>query len=127
EILWRLDQAFGRATEQINPLRTSQPIFVRRMFDGATTQLEAIMLTVQELLADLAKLLLEKESGVRGIRLEFDRINAPPWSREFVLGKPSRDMKHLWSLLRAKTEATHLGYGVETITLTAFWTETIRH
>jgi protein ImuB len=127
ELLLRLDQALGRATEQIDPLHPAEPVAVRRLFDGATTQLEALFISVQELLAELAARLLAQESGIRGLRLELTRINASPASREIVLGAPSRDPRHLWSLLRPKLENMHLGYGVEAITLTAHWTDRIRH
>jgi protein ImuB len=79
------------------------------------------------LLEELARQLLEKENGARGMRVDWTRINAPPVSREIFLGMPSRDPKHLWALLRPKVEGLHLGYGVEAVTLTAFWTQRIVH
>jgi protein ImuB len=127
EVLLRLDQAFGRMEERIEPIRPAEPMAVSRAFEGATTQLEAVMLTVQELLAELTKQLREKESGTRGVRVELYRMNDPPVSREIVLGRPSRQVKHLWSLLRPKVESMHLGHGVEAVALTATWIERIRH
>jgi protein ImuB len=61
------------------------------------------------------------------VRLELLRINAPAISREFVLGRPSRDARHLWQLMRPKVESLNLGYGVEAVTLTAYWTQSIPH
>ena len=66
------------------------------------------------MLGQLSELLLHKESGVRGLRVELLRINAPPVSHELVVGRATRDEKHLWRLLRhCKLEGMHLGYGVE--------------
>jgi protein ImuB len=127
DLLLRLDQAFGRADESITPIRITEPTSVRRLFDGPTTQIEAITITTQQLIAELTDQLLHHESGVRGVRLELLRINAPTLSREFVLGRPSRDPKHLWQLMRPKVEALNLGYGVEALTLTAYWTQSIPH
>jgi protein ImuB len=127
DLLLRLDQAFGRADESITPIRLTEPVTVRRLFDGATTQIEAITITVQHLIAQLTEELLHHESGVRGMRLELLRINAPIISREFILGRPSRDPKHLWQLMRPKVETLNLGYGVEGVTLTAYWTQSIPH
>jgi protein ImuB len=126
-ILRRIDQALGREAESFAPLWFAEPLAVRREFDGAATQLEAVTLTVQALLEELTPHLLERESGVRGLRLELARAHAPPVSLEILLGRPNRSARHLWSLLRAKVEAMHLGHGVEAVTLTAFWCEPIRH
>jgi protein ImuB len=125
--LRRLDQAFGRISEQIQPFHMTEAPSICRVFDGGTTQLEAIFITAKELITELSGLLLAIESGVRGMRLELKRIDMPPLSLELVLGRPSRDAKHLWKLLRARVEKAHLGHGVEAVSLTAFWTQTIRH
>jgi protein ImuB len=98
----RLDQSFGRLSELLVPLRPATPQQVCRIFDGAAIQLEAILLTVQELLKALTGKLLDKESGVSGLHVELLRINAPPVSRELIIGRASRDPKHLWRLLRTK-------------------------
>ncbi|HUO08921.1 MAG TPA: DNA polymerase Y family protein [Phycisphaerae bacterium] len=127
ELLLRLDQAMGRMTELIQPMRVAEPIAVQRVFEGASTQLEAVMITVQELLASLHEKLLERESGIRGVRVELNRVNLPPASRELVVGRATRDAKHVWNLLRPKVEQMHLGYGVEAVKLTAYWVERIRH
>ena len=127
EVLLRMDQAFGRANELLEPLRLCEPITVRRFFDGQTSQLEAVMLAAKELLTELCAKLLEKESGVRGMKLEWARINSPAISREFVLSRPNRDVKHLYGLMHPKMETMHMGYGVEGITLSAYWSERIPH
>jgi protein ImuB len=127
DLLWRLDQAFGRIDERIVPLKPLEPLCVRRVFDGATTQLEAVTLTVQELIGEFAQRLLLKESGARKIRLELTRADAPPIACEITLGRPSRNEKHLWALLRPKVETMNMGHGVEVVTLTAAWVEPIRH
>jgi len=126
-LLLRFDQLYGRASEIIEPIRATEPICIGRGFDGATIQLEALTLTVQELLEELAHILLCQESGVRQLVVEYSRIDAPAVSREVLLGRASRDVKHLWSLLRPKVEAMNLGYGVEAVTLKASWIEVIKH
>ena len=127
DLLWRLDQALGRIEERIVPLKPPEPLCVRRAFDGAATQLEAVTVTVRELIGELAQRLLLNESGVRKIHLELTRADALPVFCEVTLGRPSRNEKHLWSLLRPKVEAMNLGYGVEAVALTAAWVESIRH
>ncbi len=109
------------------PIHPETPLVGRRLLDGATTQLEAVLITVQQLIEELAKELLQKEIGVRSLSLEFLRMDAPPVTRDLMLGIASRDAGHLWNLFRPKVEGVHLGYGVEGIVLTARWTESIAH
>jgi protein ImuB len=127
EVLLRLDQALGRVDERITAIQPVEPIVLRRVFEGATTQLEAVLVTVRELLEELAALLLARESGVRGLRMELNRMSDPPAFREITLGRPSRDAKHLWSLVRPKIEGMNLGYGVEAVVVTATWVAGIQH
>ena len=118
-LLGRLDQAMGKAAETIDPVRPVEPPMVERIFAGPTTQLEAIQLAVRELLEELSEHLQQRECGVRQLELRFDRIDAPPIRETITLSRPSRDAKHLWSLLGPKVESINLGYGVERVALTA--------
>jgi protein ImuB len=127
DLLLRLDQAIGGLPEHLEPLHPTEPLTVRRVFERACVQLDALFLATQGLLEELSHHLLEKESGARSLRIEWTRINAPPVSRELFLNEPTRDPGHLWSLLLPKVESLAPGYGVEAITLTASWTDRIRH
>ena len=118
-LLGRLDQAMGKAAETIDPVRPVEPPMVERIFAGPTTQLEAIQLTVRELLEELSEHLQQRECGVRLLELRFDRIDAQPIRETITLSRPSRDAKHLWSLLGPRVESINLGYGVERVALTA--------
>ena len=113
-----LDQAIGQATETIDPIRPVEPLMVERIFAGPTTQLEAIELTVRELLEELSEHLQQRECGVRQLELRFDRIDVHPIRETITLSRPSRNSKHLWSLLGPKVESINLGYGVERVALT---------
>ena len=118
-LLGRLDQAMGKAAETIDPVRPVEPPMVERIFAGPTTQLEAIQLAVRELLEELSEHLQQRECGVRLLELRFDRIDAEPIRETITLSRPSRDAKHLWSLLGPRVESINLGYGVERVVLTA--------
>ena len=119
KLLGRLDQAMGKAVETIDPVRPVEPPMVERIFAGPTTQIEAIQLTVRELLEELSEHLQQRECGVRLLELRFDRIDAEPIRETITLSRPSRDAKHLWSLLGPRVESINLGYGVERVALTA--------
>lgn len=119
ELLRRLDRALGQAIETIEPVRPIPPPAVERCFDGPTAQMEAVELTVRDLLARLADALLQRECGARRIEVELVRSDLPPEHLTITLGRPSREVKHLWTLLRPKLERAHLGFGVEAVRLRA--------
>lgn len=127
DLLLRLDQALGRSLETIDPVRPVEPPRVERLFAGPTTQTEAITLTVRELLDELQRELLRRESGVERLTLELERSDLDPWRTTINLSRPSREPGHLWSLLRTRVETAPLGFGVEGITLVANRTGRIRH
>jgi protein ImuB len=118
-VLARVDEALGRAPEVIHPIRYRSPATVERAFDGPATQIEAIESSVRGLLSDLAALLEERGCGAREVVLEIERLGAGPAALAIVLGRPVRDEKHLWSLLRVKLEGVNLGFGAERLRLTA--------
>jgi protein ImuB len=118
-VLWRLDQALGRAPEVIQPVRPFIPPSVQRSFDGPVRQLQGIQLTVQELIEQLMDKQLRQERGVRRLDLELLRIDTHPLSTSLTFSQPTRNPKHAWALLRPRVEAMNMGFGVERITLTA--------
>ena len=119
DLLRRLDQATGEVNETITPFRASSPIEATRNFDGAVTGLESILITARELLFTLVLQLEERTCGVQTLDVVLHRISAEPARVSIALTYPSRDGQHLWTLLRPKIERTHLGYGVESISLHA--------
>lgn len=119
DLLRKLDQATGEANETITPLHVSTPIEATRVFDGAVTSLEAIVITVRELLFTLVLQLEERNSGARTLDVVLQRISAEPARVSITLTYPSRDARHLWTLLHSKIERTNLGYGVESVSLHA--------
>jgi protein ImuB len=119
ELLRRLDQAVGRAPETIDPVRPVAPPVVERVFAGPATQLEAVVLGVRGLLEELSNVLEHRECGARRLELRLDRPDAGPLSVTITLSRPSRDARHLWSLLGPKIESINLGWGVERLRLAA--------
>ncbi len=119
ELLARLDEAMGRAPETIDPVRPVSPVMVERVFSGPVKQLEAIEITVRQPVAELSCVLEQRECGARRLELRVDRFDAGPLSESMVLSRPSRDAKHLWSLLRPRVESINLGWGVERLCLAA--------
>jgi protein ImuB len=126
-LLIALDQALGRSPEIIHPVKTVDPPCVERCFDGPVTSIESIMLAARMLLEDLSRKLQTMESGATRLDLTLDRVDTSPMRLSVCLSTPSRSVKHLWSLLRARLEHAHLGFGVERLLLCASLTMRLRH
>ena len=119
DLLLRMDQALGEAIETIDPIRPAEPVTAERVFDGPVKNLEAIQITISQLIDQLHDQLQQRESGALRLELQLVRIDSDPIHLGAALSRPSRDPKHLWSLLRTRVENVNLGFGVEQITLTA--------
>jgi protein ImuB len=118
-VLRRLDQALGHSPESITPIRPRPPIRVERAFDGPTDRLEGIMLAARRLVTDIAGKLLTAESGCRLLEVSLDRSDLPPLLLTIRTAKPTREARHLWSLLAPRLEGANLGYGVQGLTMHA--------
>ena len=128
ELIRRMDQAMGSGVrEVIEPIRRCEPLEVSRVFDGAVTCLEAVLTTCHDLLSILVQRLGQQESGVCAMTFMFHRIDSAPIPLSLRLSHPSRNEKHLWSLLRPRLERVHIGYGIEEIHLRAERAERIEH
>lgn len=127
ELLLALDRALGESVEVVEAVKPETPLVVERLFDGPTTQIEAIELAAHGLLEEMASRLREQERGVQRLVLELERPGAEPVRMLLTLGRPSRHVKHLWALLRPRLQAVHMGFGIERLELTALRTGVLRH
>lgn len=127
ELLFHLDQALGQAIETIDPIHTTEPIRVERVFEGPTDQFEAITLTVRDLLGDLRDHLQQRESGTTRLTIQLERSDTEPLDLRFALSAPTRNLKHLWSLVRPRLEKANLGFGVEGVSITSTRSVRIEH
>ncbi|MFG0283774.1 MAG: Y-family DNA polymerase [Phycisphaerales bacterium JB039] len=127
ELPLRIAQALGEAIETIEPVRPPAPLRAERLFDGPTSRWEAIELAARGLVRDLCAQLASRERGAMRLELVLERSDAPPVSLEFQLAGPSRERRHLWSLLRPKLERANLGFGVERMELVARASAPIAH
>lgn len=118
-LIRRIDQLLGEAFEVIPSVAPQSPLSVHETFNGPVKKIEAIRLATRRLLERLCHELLQRESGTRRLDVVLDRSDCEPHQIELSVSRFSRDVKHLWSLLRPMVERAHLGYGVESITLTA--------
>lgn len=119
-VLRRLDQALNPATaEPVKPVRPRDPPQAVRDFDGPVRDLEPLLLVARQLLESLAKQLLRHEAGVTRLSLRVERYQAQPIVLEISLSRPSRDVRHLWAMLKERVERLPLDAGIERLTLIA--------
>lgn len=132
-LLLRLDEAMGRALESIEPVRPSPPPTARRDFEGPSTAIESISLATLDQLRALCDLLRGAGHGARLLRVRLDRVGpkadplAQPIDIEINLARPSRDARHLWTMLRPRIETVNMGFGVEAVEIVALRTGRLRH
>ena len=119
ELLLAMDRATGRAIEVIEPVRPAAPLRAERVFAGPVTRVEGIEACTHELLSLLCAQLARQEGGVRRLVVVLDRSDMEQLELSLELSRPSRDVGHLWSLLRPKLERAHLGFGVDGVSLIA--------
>ncbi len=114
-VLDRLDRAVGLATETIEPVRPREPILAERVLDGPTTDLHVLGIVVRRLLETVVETLTTNSAGARRLRTTFDRPRLDPIVVEVIVGRPSRDVKHLWSLLSPRLERIPMGNGIDRV------------
>lgn len=126
-LLRRIDQLLGDAAEVIEPIRPREPIRAERIFDGAVSDVEAMGIVSRELIEQAAAELTRQESGAMRMELELIRLDATPIRIPLRFSHPTRDVHHLWSLLRPRVEAVHMGFGIEQMTLTVTSSQRMAH
>ena len=124
ELIRRLDQAYGRAADVIEPVEASELIQVRRAFApepiGAPETLARYTIKLVEA---LCAALEERGLGVRVADLRFHRVDNRIEAVRVATAKPVRDLKRLSRLLCDKIETIDPGFGVEQMVLAAVATE----
>lgn len=126
-LVHRLDQLLGRSIELIDPVRVQPPMRVQREFAGPVQQLEAITLTANDLLTQLCRQLARRESAARQLRMVMYRYDDPPVTLRQAMSEPTRDHKHLWSLLSPQVERVDMGHGIERVVLIAGQVQRVPH
>lgn len=123
ELTRRLDQAYGRSAEPIEPVEAPELIQVRRMFAEPIGAPETLARYTLKLVETLCAALEAKGMGARILDLRFHRVDNRLEVVRVGLAKPVRDIKRLTRLLCDKLETVDPGFGVEAMVLAASSTE----
>ncbi len=123
----RLDQAFGRLEEPIDPVALPDITEVRRQFAEPIGAPETIARYTGKLTAQLCDALEIKGLGVRQADLLFTRVDNRIEAIRVGLARPVRDVKRLTRLLCDKIETVDPGFGIERMRLIATAAEPLAH
>lgn len=119
----RLDQAFGRCAEPLQPFCPPELIQVRRAFAEPIAALETIARHIEKLAEALCPLLDRRGLGARCLDLIFHRVDGMVQAIRAGTARPVRDAKRLTRLLTDRLETIDPGFGIEAMTLVASLTE----
>jgi len=119
ELTRRLDQAYGRTAEPIEPVEAPELVQVRRAFAEPIGAAETMARYTLQLVDALCAALEAKGLGARTLDLRFHRVDNRIEVIRIGVAKPLRDIRRLTRLLCDKLETVDPGFGIETMVLTA--------
>lgn len=115
----RVDQAFCRVAEPIEPVIALETLRVARIFAEPIGAPETLARHLTELTTGLCQALEEVSLGAMRLDALFYRVDNRIETARLSLAKPSRDAKRLAKLLCEKLETVDPGFGIEKMTLAA--------
>ncbi|NQE61455.1 DNA polymerase Y family protein [Caulobacter sp. RHG1] len=119
EPIRRLDQAFAREREPIEPVFAAQTPRVARVFAEPIGAPETLARYLTELTLDLCAALEAATLGAKAIDAWFYRVDNRIEAARIALSAPARDARRLAKLLCEKLETIDPGFGVDKMVLAA--------
>ncbi len=123
----RLDQAFGKENEAINPQAPHVPYRAKQVMAEPILHTDHIAVTIGRLVQDLVRPLNRDGRGVRQLKLWLYRVDGYVSSLVVGTARPSNDPVHLTRLFSEKLDRLEsdfdAGFGIEVISLEALVTD----
>ncbi|MBW4093643.1 MAG: DNA polymerase Y family protein [Proteobacteria bacterium] len=116
-LMRRLDQAFGRLFEPIEPVSPSETVSSRMTFPEPLLTPEALTAVVGRLTHAVCAELERREEGARQLDLVFERVDRTLQAIRIGTARPSRTPQHLARLLDEQLERVDPGLGIEAMRL----------
>jgi protein ImuB len=113
----RLDQAFGRVAEPIEPEFPPELIQARLTFVEPLLTAEAFATVIDRLTAAVCSDMARSSGGARRLDLLFERVDGTTQAIRIGTARASRDVRHLARLLKERIERVDPGMGVEAMRL----------
>lgn len=115
----RLDQAFGRMSEPLAPVRPRERHHARLAFAEPINGAEALTAAIGRLVRALCADLGEAGLGARRLDLVCRRLDGDSRGMRIGTARPSRDPRHLARLLVERLDGLDPGFGIEAMELSA--------
>jgi protein ImuB len=121
ELLLRIDQALGRASEPLVPV-IPPPVYhsLRYLLEPIVTQ-AAVVALASRLMGNLVHVLVRDGVGARALRLALYRVDGAVKTLDLGLALPTRDPAHVARLIELRLEALaeklDAGFGFEAVGL----------
>lgn len=122
-LIRRIDQAFGRVAEPIQPVDAPELISIHRIFAEPISAPETLDKYTRRLTGQMCDKLEEAGLGVKRLDLHFTRNDNKIETIFIATAKPVREPKRLAKLLCDKIETVDPGWGVDKMTMTAAFVE----
>lgn len=113
----RLDQAFGRVAEAIEPEFPPELVQARLSFVEPLLTAEAFATVIDRLIATVCSTMERSGHGARRLDLLFERVDGSVQAIRIGTARASRDVRHLARLLKERIERIDPGLGVEAMRL----------
>jgi len=113
----RLDQAFGRVAEAIEPVFPPEAVQSRLTFVEPLLTADAFVTVIDRLIATVCADMERSGSGARRLDLLFERVDGTTRAIRVGTARGSRDARHLGRLLKERIERIDPGLGVEAMRL----------
>lgn len=126
ELVRRLNQAMGRASEVFEPVRSPELVEVRRPFGEPIGAPETISRYIAKLVDQLCADLEVRGLGARRLDLLFHRVDNRIEAIRVGTAAPVRDARRLTRLLTDRLETIDPGFGIELMVLTATLAEPLQ-
>jgi len=119
ELTRRLDQAYGRIAEPIDPVQAPDVLQVRQVFAEPIGAPETLARYTLKLVEALCQAMEIKGLGALRVDLRFHRVDNQIEAIRIGTARPVRDIRRLTRLLCDRLESVDPGLGVEVMVLTA--------
>jgi protein ImuB len=113
----RLDQAFGRVAEAIEPEFPPELLQARLTFVEPLLTAEAFATVIDRLTTTVCADMERSGNGARRLDLLFERVDGTTQAIRIGTARASRDTRHLTRLLKERIERIDPGLGVEAMRL----------
>lgn len=119
QVLWRWDQALGRADEALVPHRPARPLEVAQAFESPLERRDALLAVVERLLAALLASLPEHRQGVARLECRLYLTDGEPLDVVIGLFRATASAGHVKQLVELRLERLALPAPVTAVRLRA--------